>query len=57
LRNRAFGFTIDSSGGRFLAGIFLSYAREDFDCAQALAAALKRAGHSVWWDSHIRGGA
>ena len=40
-----------------MADIFLSYAREDFDSAQAIASALKRAGHSVWWDSHIRGGA
>lgn len=36
--------------------IFLSYARDNEEIARALATALERAGHSVWWDRHIRGG-
>jgi hypothetical protein len=44
------------SKGAALASVFLSYAREDGAKAQALAAALERAGHSVWWDRNIRGG-
>jgi TolB-like protein/Tfp pilus assembly protein PilF len=39
-----------------MASIFLSYAREDAPKAKALAHALERAGHSVWWDRHIHGG-
>lgn len=39
-----------------MAGIFLSYARDDARKAQALARFLERAGHSVWWDRHIDGG-
>lgn len=39
-----------------MAGIFLSYAREDANKAKALAKCLERAGHSVWWDRHIHGG-
>ena len=37
--------------------IFLSYAREDLDRARAVAAALQKAGFSVWWDRQISGGA
>ena len=44
-------------GGCFLAGVFLSYARDDSDKARAIALALEKAGHSVWWDSRIEGGA
>jgi tetratricopeptide (TPR) repeat protein len=40
-----------------MASVFLSYDREDADRARALAALVERAGHSVWWDRHIRGGA
>jgi tetratricopeptide (TPR) repeat protein len=40
-----------------MTSIFLSYIREDADKARALAALLERAGHSVWWDRHIKGGA
>ena len=40
-----------------MASIFLSYAREDSHQAQALAKCFERAGHSVWWDRHIHGGA
>lgn len=36
--------------------IFLSYAREDFERARTVAAALEKAGFSVWWDKHISGG-
>lgn len=39
-----------------MASIFLSYAREDSSVARALAGALERIGHSVWWDRHIKGG-
>ena len=39
-----------------MAGIFLSYAREDLAKARTLAKALERAGHSVWWDRQIFGG-
>lgn len=40
-----------------LASIFLSYSREDAARAKTLAKALERAGHNVWWDRHIGGGA
>jgi tetratricopeptide (TPR) repeat protein len=40
-----------------LADIFLSYVRADAAIARALAALLEKAGHSVWWDRHIKGGA
>lgn len=36
--------------------IFLSYAREDLDRARTVAAALQKAGLSVWWDRQISGG-
>lgn len=36
--------------------VFLSYAREDFDTAQALAEALLADGHRVWWDRRLGGG-
>jgi tetratricopeptide (TPR) repeat protein len=40
-----------------MAGVFLSYDRDDADKARALALTLERAGHAVWWDLHVRGGA
>ena len=40
-----------------MAGIFLSYDRDDTDRARPFATALENAGHSVWWDLHVRGGA
>ena len=40
-----------------MANIFLSYVREDAGKARSLAAILERAGHSVWWDRQIKGGA
>lgn len=44
--------------GRFtsMSDIFISYAREDRACAEALAAALAARGCSVWWDSQLRAG-
>lgn len=39
-----------------MAGVFLSYARDDTAKARLIAAALEKAGHSVWWDLHVRGG-
>ena len=40
-----------------MAHVFLSYDREDCAKAEAIAQALEKAGHSVWWDRHIKGGA
>ena len=40
-----------------MAHIFISYARADRAMIEKLARALEEAGHSVWWDRHIRGGA
>lgn len=39
-----------------MAAVFLSYARDDTAKARLIAAALEKAGHSVWWDLHVRGG-
>jgi len=40
-----------------MAHLFISYSRDDRPVIEKLAAALEQAGHSVWWDRHIRGGA
>ena len=40
-----------------MASVFLSYDREDAATAGAVARALEKAGHSVWWDRQIAGGA
>ena len=40
-----------------MAGVFLSYDRDDGDRARQFARALEKAGHQVWWDLHVRGGA
>ncbi|MEO7634462.1 MAG: toll/interleukin-1 receptor domain-containing protein [Sphingomicrobium sp.] len=40
-----------------MASVFLSYDRTDSDRARLIAAALEKAGHAVWWDRHIAGGA
>jgi len=39
-----------------VARVFLSYDREDAGKARTLAETLEHAGHTVWWDSHIKGG-
>lgn len=39
-----------------MASVFLSYSREDVAKAQAVATALERLGHSVWWDRQVHGG-
>jgi tetratricopeptide (TPR) repeat protein len=40
-----------------MAGVFLSYDRDDSAVAKVIATALEKAGHEVWWDLHVRGGA
>ena len=40
-----------------MASVFLSYDREDVEYARPIALALEKAGHSVWWDLHVRSGA
>ena len=40
-----------------MAHLFISYSRNDRPVIEKLAVALEEAGHSVWWDRHIRGGA
>jgi len=40
-----------------MARVFLSYARDDRARVSVLAEALERAGHEVWWDSRLKGGA
>ena len=43
--------------GGAVGSLFLSYDRDDRGRASAVASALEKAGHSVWWDRHIKGGA
>jgi Flp pilus assembly protein TadD len=40
-----------------MASVFLSYDHEDASVAAAIASALEKAGHAVWWDRRIHGGA
>ena len=40
-----------------MASVFLSYDRADAAKARLIALAFEKAGHSVWWDRHIKGGA
>lgn len=40
-----------------MAQVFLSYARDDVGKARSLAAAIEKAGYSVWWDRELVGGA
>ena len=40
-----------------MSKVFLSYDHEDQRRAASIASALENAGHSVWWDRHIDGGA
>lgn len=42
--------------GSQVASVFLSYSRDDVSKAQAVAAALERHGHKVWWDRQLHGG-
>lgn len=39
-----------------MAGVFISYAREDRDTARALAEQLEANGYSVWWDRELVAG-
>ncbi len=58
LRCCGFGNTIPAPEGvSSLASVFLSYARDDAARIRALARALEQAGHRVWWDERIGGGA
>jgi tetratricopeptide (TPR) repeat protein len=40
-----------------MASVFLSYDHEDAALAAPIASALEKAGHSIWWDRQIHGGA
>lgn len=40
-----------------MANVFLSYDHDDIALAKPIALALEKAGHSVWYDRHIHGGA
>ena len=40
-----------------MARVFLSYSRDDRALVQPLAAAIEGAGHELWWDRKIAGGA
>lgn len=40
-----------------MAQVFLSYVRGDAAKARSIATALEEAGHTVWWDRHIKSGA
>ena len=40
-----------------MAQLFISYSRNDRALIEKLSAALEAAGHEVWWDRNIRGGA
>lgn len=57
LLRMGFGRSIASPGGAPMASVFLSYDRDDSDRARHFARALEQAGHEVWWDLHVRGGA
>ena len=57
LINAAGRRTMAASGGSDLAKVFLSYDREDLAKARSVAGYLEEAGHAVWWDRNIRGGA
>ena len=39
-----------------MADVFISYSRTDAASIEKLAAALEKAGFSVWWDRHIDAG-
>src|SRR6185503_12452342 len=56
LPGRPFRRSMPVAGG-CMASVFLSYDRDDGDRARQFARALEKAGHQVWWDLHVRGGA
>jgi hypothetical protein len=39
--------------GEAMADVFISYSRADQDVVRLLAEAVKRLGHSVWWDDEL----
>jgi hypothetical protein len=39
-----------------MADVFISYSREDRECAELLARALSERGWKVWWDRQINVG-
>lgn len=47
---------MNADAGAGATRVFLSYAREDVELAQALAEALGADGHRVWWDRRLLGG-
>lgn len=53
----AFARTFATKGCKPVASIFLSYDRDDAAKARSIALALEKAGHQVWWDQRIKGGA
>jgi tetratricopeptide (TPR) repeat protein len=57
LLRAAFARTFRSKGCKPLASIFLSYDRDDDAKARSVALALEKAGHQLWWDQRIKGGA
>ena len=40
-----------------MASVFLSYDHDDAALSKPLISALEKAGHTVWFDRHIHGGA
>ena len=40
-----------------MAKLFISYSRNDREVIEKLATLLEAAGHTVWWDRHIKAGA
>ena len=40
-----------------MASVFLSYDHENVSLARPIAKMIEKAGHNVWWDQHIQGGA
>lgn len=40
-----------------MSRVFLSYSRDDAQSAEAVAQAIANAGHDIWWDRHLQGGA
>lgn len=39
-----------------MSSVFLSYDRDNISRVRAIASVLEKAGHSVWWDQHIKCG-